>query len=103
MVIQLDLQCTGVYRDEIYSLQIVLSRTQAGPGRKVKQEQEEISPNHVQRLILISVDGDEALQNSQHLFLHFELKLKYVEVIENKMLDIAAVCLVVYKADYEWP
>ena len=46
-----------VYRDEIYSLQILLSRTKAGPGRTVKQEQEqeEISPNHVQRLNLISV------------------------------------------------
>ena len=44
-----------VYRDEIYSLQILLSRTQARPGRTVKQEQEEISPNHVQRLNLISV------------------------------------------------
>ena len=43
------------YRDEIHSLQILLSRTQAGPGRTVKQEQEEISPNHVQRLNLISV------------------------------------------------
>ena len=30
-----------------YSLQILLSRTQAGPGRTVKQEQEEIAPNHV--------------------------------------------------------
>ena len=29
-------------------MQILLSRTQAGPGRTVKQEQEEISPNHVQ-------------------------------------------------------
>ena len=44
-----------IYRDEIYSLQILLSRTQAGQGRTVKQEQEEISPNHVQRLNLISV------------------------------------------------
>ena len=33
----------------------MLSRTQAGPGRTVKQEQDEISPNHVQRLNLISV------------------------------------------------
>ena len=32
----------------------LLSRTQAGPGRTVKQEQEEISPNHV-RINLISV------------------------------------------------
>ena len=44
-----------VYRDEIYSLQIVLSRTQARPGRTVKQGQEEISPNHVRRINLISV------------------------------------------------
>ena len=45
----------GIYRDEIYSLQILLSRTQAGPGRTVKREQEEISPNHVQIINLISV------------------------------------------------
>ena len=44
-----------LYRDEIYSLQILLSTTKAGPGRTVKKEQEEISPNHVQRLNLISV------------------------------------------------
>ena len=44
-----------LYRDEIYSLQILLSRTQAGPGRTVKQEREEISPNHVRRIDLISV------------------------------------------------
>ena len=37
-------------------MQILLSRTQAGTGRTVKQEQEEIPPNHVQRLNLISVD-----------------------------------------------
>ena len=44
------------YRDEIYSLQILLSRTQAGPGGTVEQEQEEISPKDVQRINLISVD-----------------------------------------------
>ena len=44
-----------LYRDEIYSLQILLSRTKAGPGRTVKQEREEISSNHVQRVNLISV------------------------------------------------
>ena len=33
----------------------MLSRTQAGPGRTVKQEQDEISPNHEQRINLISV------------------------------------------------
>ena len=45
-----------IYRDEIYSLQILLSRTQAGQGRTVKQGQEEISPNHVQRFNLISIE-----------------------------------------------
>ena len=43
------------YRAEKKSLQILLSSTQAGPGRKVKQEQEEISRNHVPRLFLGSV------------------------------------------------
>ena len=44
-----------MYRDEIYSLQNLLSRTQAGPGGTVKKEQEEISPNHAERINLISV------------------------------------------------
>ena len=34
---------------------VLLSRTQAGPGRTVKQEQKEISRNHVQTLICLSV------------------------------------------------
>ena len=37
-----------LYREPRKGLQILLSRTKAGPGRKVKQEQEYISPNHVQ-------------------------------------------------------
>ena len=37
-------------------MQILLSRTQAGPGRKVKQEQEDISRNHIQAFIPGSVD-----------------------------------------------
>ena len=45
----------NTYRGEKKSLQILLSRTQAEPGRKVKQEQEEISRNHVPRLFLGSV------------------------------------------------
>ena len=36
------------YRDRLKGVQILLSNSQAGPGRKVKQEQEEISRNHVQ-------------------------------------------------------
>ena len=37
----------------------MLSRTQAGPGRTVKQEQEEISRNHVQAFEPIPVQGIE--------------------------------------------
>ena len=36
-------------------MHILLSNGQAGPGRTVKQEQEEISPKHVQAFILGSV------------------------------------------------
>ena len=43
------------YKDRLKGGQISLSRTQAGPGRKVKQEQEEISRKHVPRLFLGSV------------------------------------------------
>ena len=44
-----------LYRDEINSLQIQSSRTQAGPGRAVKEQQGQNSPNHVQIINLISV------------------------------------------------
>ena len=40
---------------EINSLYVLLSRTQAEPERTVKQEQEEISRNHVQTFICLSV------------------------------------------------
>ena len=45
--------CT--YRDRLKGVHILLSSSQAGSGRKVKQEQEEISRNHVPRLFLGSV------------------------------------------------
>ena len=63
-MLKVDLDKT--YRDEIYSLQILLSRTQAGPGREVKQEQEEISPNHVQRLNLLPVQKHIFGPNGRH-------------------------------------
>ena len=43
------------YRGANKGLYVLLSRTQAGPGRTVKQEQEEISRNHVQTFICLSV------------------------------------------------
>ena len=44
-----------VYRGVNKGLHVLLSRTQVGPGRTVKQEQEEISHNHVQTFIYLSV------------------------------------------------
>ena len=55
------------YRDEINSLQIQLSSTQAGLGRAVKEQQEQNSPNHVQRINLISVLG-----NNKDFFFPFD-------------------------------
>ena len=48
------------YRGVNKGLFVLLSRTQAGPGRTVKQEQEEISRNHVQTFIHPSVQGDSS-------------------------------------------
>ena len=56
-----ELECKSMYRDEIYSLHILLSRTQAGPGRAVKEQQEQKLPNHVQRINLISVEVLEVI------------------------------------------
>ena len=39
---------TSIYRDRLKGMQILLSRTQAGAGRTVQQEQEQTSRNHVQ-------------------------------------------------------
>ena len=44
-----------MYRGENKGLFVLLSMTQAGPGRTVKQEQEEISRTHVQTFIYLSV------------------------------------------------
>ena len=46
------------YRGVNKGLFVLLSRTQAGPGRTVKQEQEEISRNHVQTFISPSVSTE---------------------------------------------
>ena len=37
-----------IYRGELKGVYVLLSRTQAGPGRADQQEQEENSPNHIQ-------------------------------------------------------
>ena len=61
------------YRDEINSLQIQLSRTQAGPGRAVKEQQEQNSPSHVQRINLISVLASNPDIRSARLYGQFSL------------------------------
>ena len=43
----------GIYRDRRKGVQILLSNSQAGSGSKVKQEQEEISRNHIQAFLPI--------------------------------------------------
>ena len=50
-----------LYRGVNKGLYVLLSRTQAGPGRTVKQEQEEISRNHIQTFIYLSVHKLKAL------------------------------------------
>ena len=47
------------YRGVNKGLYDLLSRTQAEPGRTVKQEQEEISRNHVQTFIYLSVKSKD--------------------------------------------
>ena len=55
-----------MYRDRLKGLKILLSNSQAGPGRTVKQEQEEISLNHVQTFISLSVVRQPAIVLSPH-------------------------------------
>ena len=50
-----------MYRGEKKGWSILLSRTQAKPDRTVKEEQEEISRNHVPTIILFPVDIDMIL------------------------------------------
>ena len=68
---------TTMYRAEKKSLQILLSRTEAGPGRTVKQEQEEISRNHVQTFIYLSVESQKSAKTKNLSITHsYELWLK---------------------------
>ena len=46
-----------MYRDGRKGMHVLLSNSQAGAGRTVKQEQEEISPNHVQAFSGAFVDS----------------------------------------------
>ena len=54
-------------------MQILLSRSPAGPGRTGKQEQEQISPNHVQAFFPSSVvvgGGGEFIRSQSHRIAH---------------------------------
>ena len=57
-----------MYRDRLNGVQILLSNSQEGPGRTVKQEQEEIYRNHVQTFIYLSVHFTTAKTNSRNNF-----------------------------------
>ena len=54
--VPLDPRLSPQYRGGNKGLFVLVSRTQAGPGRTVKLEQEEISRNHVQTFISLSVN-----------------------------------------------
>ena len=51
--------CSLEYRGDKKCLQILLSYSQLGPGRKAKQVQKEISCNHLETFFLGSVYRDE--------------------------------------------
>ena len=61
------LHCMYTYWALNYCLQNVISRSQAGLGRLVKQQQKQISPNHVQRLISGPVLSNNNLQQPRIL------------------------------------
>ena len=63
------------YRGENKGLFVLLSRTQAGPGRTVKQEQEEISRNHVQTFIFPSVEPQAYARHVMSIFWYLPLIL----------------------------
>ena len=70
-----------LYRGANKGLHVLLSRTQAGPGRTVKQEQKEMSHNHVQTYLplcthcsltpfVLGKEGTEKLPHRRHNNLH---------------------------------
>ena len=76
-------------------MQILLSNNQAGPGRTVKQEQEEISRNHVQAFIpgpvLIMVH--HRLHSKRSISTFFRL-VHIFWVLKNQSLSTILDCLV---------
>ena len=91
----------SIYRDEINSLQMQLSRTQTGPARAVKEQQEQNSPNHVQRINLISVvryaEGEELADI--HL-LHCVRRSHYSEyrLLDTRLL-VGSIIIDAFKGD----
>ena len=58
-----------MYRGVNKGLYVLLSRTQAEPGRIVKQEQEEISRNDVQTFIYLCTEPRKRLVRGCEIFL----------------------------------
>ena len=64
--------------------------TQAGPGKTVKQGQEEISRNHVQTFISPSVElADESENSLSFTFVHMRHVSTFVQVSEHTRNDIS--------------
>ena len=64
-----------MYIGELKGLYVLLSRTQAGPGRAIKQEQKENSRNHVQTIFLDCVLNEKFISNGglSRIWLHYRV------------------------------
>ena len=66
----------------------LLSRTQAGPGRTVKQEQEEISRNHVQTFSGCSVQPkDEWEEESARVQYGWKVEIAIMRTAAEDQMD----------------
>ena len=77
----------GMYSAPEKGLQILLNRTQAGPGRRVKLQQKQTSPNHVQALFW----------SSEGCFLN-DVFNKDVKSIFNKDVNFSAFLIINIKS-----
>ena len=80
--------CKWTYRGVNKGLYVLLSRSQAGPGRTVKQELEEISRNHVHTFIHLSAVVFSLTANVSSLF-----PLPYPTYIPNRLVGFPVILL----------
>ena len=78
-----------LYRGANKGLHVLLSRTQAGLGRKVKQEHEEISRNHLQTFICLSViEAMSLITVAGEILLPIHLADKIVWLLGGAAVDL---------------